>query len=80
MQRTGPERLGPRNGHVYDHFLCSFIAEDFKDDGAIAVGPELTYAVTPSLLLGIGYTYATPVDRAIHVESHAATLRLRWTF
>jgi hypothetical protein len=70
------ERWRPQLNFAYSKLF----AEDVKDDGAIAVGPELTYAVTPSLLLGIGYTYSTPVDRAIHVESHTATLRLRWTF
>jgi hypothetical protein len=63
------------------NFAYSKIVDpDLDDDGFISVGPELTYAVTPSLLLGVSYTYGRPVDRDIRFDSHSATFRIRWTF
>jgi hypothetical protein len=53
---------------------------DFGDDGFIALGPEFLYAVTPSMLIGLAYTYGTPLTSGIDVHSHTVTLEFRWTF
>ena len=71
------DRWRPQLNFVYSKRIDPDIN---KTEGTIEVGPELTYALTPAILLGIGYTYSTPVDRENRLESHTATLSLRWTF
>ena len=56
------------------------IDPDTGDDGFISVGPEILYAVTPSLLVGGAYSYGTPLTKGISVNSHTVTLEVRWTF
>jgi hypothetical protein len=56
------------------------IDPDLGDDGFISVGPEILYAVTPSLLVGAAYSYGTPLTSGIDVDSHTVTLQARWTF
>lgn len=70
------ERWRPQLNFAYS----KVVDPNIHDDGFIEVGPEVLYAVTPSLLVGLGYTYGTPVDRDIHFDSHTAMLRIRWTF
>ena len=56
------------------------IDPDTGDDGFISVGPEFLYAVTPSLLVGVAYSYGTPLTKGISVHSHTGTVEVRWTF
>ena len=70
------ERWRPQLNFAYS----KVVDPNIHDDGFIEVGPEVLYAVTPSLLVGLGYTYGTPIDRDIHFDSHTAMLRIRWTF
>jgi hypothetical protein len=56
------------------------IRPDIDDDGVISVGPEILYAVTPSLLVGGAYSYSTPLDKNLDIDSHTFTLEIRWIF
>ena len=70
------ERWRPQLNFAYS----KVVDPNIHDDGFIEVGPEVLYALTPSVLVGLGYTDGTPVDRDIHFDSHTAMLRIRWTF
>lgn len=71
------EKLRPQLNFVYAKVIGP---SDIKDDGFISVGPEVLYAVTPSFLVGVAYSYGTSLNSGVDINSHTATLEFRWTF
>jgi hypothetical protein len=70
------EKFRPQLNFSYS----KIIDPDLDDDGFVSFGPELLYAVSPSMLIGAGYTYGTPLTSDIDVHSHTVTLQFRWIF
>jgi hypothetical protein len=70
------ERWRPQVNFAYSRVVRPDV--DFED--FVDVGPEVLYAVTPALLLGVGYTYSTPLDRDARFDAHSVTFTVRWTF
>jgi hypothetical protein len=56
------------------------IQPNIDDNGFISVGPEILYAITPSILIGGAYSYGTPLTKDVSIHSHTVTLEFRWTF
>ena len=73
------ERLRPQLNFLYSKIIHPGGAARV-DDGVISVGPEILYALTPNLLVGGAYSYATPLTKGIDVDSHTFTLEIRWIF
>lgn len=70
------ERFRPQLNFTYQTIIDPVV----KDNGFISVGPEILYAVTPSLLIGGAYTYGTSLNTGVDINSHTVTLEVRWTF
>ena len=70
------ERFRPQLNFTY----ARVIHPDVDDRGFISVGPEILYAVTPSLLIGGAYSYGTTLNKDTRIDSHTVTLEVRWTF
>lgn len=70
------EKFRPQLNFTYS----KIIDPDLDDDGFVSFGPELLYAVNPAMLIGVGYTYGTPLTSGIDVDSHTVTLQFRWIF
>lgn len=64
----------------FNFSYSKIVNPDLGDHGFISFGPELLYAVTPTLLLGVSYTYGTPLTPGLNVDSHTFTANVRWTF
>ena len=71
------ERFRPQLNFVYAKVIGPSTIED---DGFISVGPEILYAVTPSVLVGGAYSYGTSLNSGVDVNSHTVTLEFRWIF
>jgi hypothetical protein len=73
------ERFRPQLNFLYSKIIHpGSVAR--QDDGVISVGPEILFAVTPNLLVGGAYNYATPLTKDVDVDSHTVTLEVRWIF
>ena len=73
------EKLRPQLNFVYSKVIGpSTIAS--QDDGFISVGPEILYAITPSILIGGAYSYGTSLNSGVDINSHTVTLEFRWIF
>ncbi|HEU4370663.1 MAG TPA: hypothetical protein VFV05_20770 [Methylomirabilota bacterium] len=70
------EKFRPQLNFVYQ----KVVDPDLDDDGFISVGPEILYAITPSLLVGGAYSYGTSLTSGIDIDSHTVTLQVRWSF
>jgi hypothetical protein len=70
------EKFRPQLNFAYQ----KVIQPNIEDDGVISVGPEILYAITPSILVGGAYSYSTPLTKGIDVNSHTVTLEFRWIF
>jgi hypothetical protein len=73
------ERFRPQLNFQYSKVIDPKIVAA-NDDGFITVGPEILYAVTPSLLIGGAYSYGTSLTKGVDIRSHTATLEVRFTF
>jgi hypothetical protein len=73
------ERLRPQLNFLYSKIIHPGTIAG-NEDGVISVGPEILYAVTPNLLIGGAYSYSTPLTKGIDIDSHTATLEIRWIF
>jgi hypothetical protein len=71
------ERWRPQFNMVYQKTIDPSVS---GDDGFISAGPEVLYAVRPSLLIGGAYTYGRPLVDDVDVNSHTVTLQFRWIF
>ena len=61
-------------------FYAKTVEPPRGDDGSISVTPEILYAISPSVLLGGAYSYATSLGRGIDITSHTGSLEFRWIF
>lgn len=73
------EKFRPQLNFAYQKVIHPKIVAE-NEDGVIAVGPEILYAVTPNLLIGGAYSYSTPLTKDVDVNSHTVTLEVRWIF
>jgi hypothetical protein len=73
------ERFRPQLNFQYSKVVNPEIVAS-NDDGTISVGPEILYAITPSVLVGGAYSYSRPLTKGIDVNSHTVTLEIRWIF
>jgi len=71
------EKFRPQLNFVYAKVIDP---STIKDDGFISVGPEILYAVTPSILIGGAYSYGTSLNSGVDINSHTVTLEFRWIF
>jgi hypothetical protein len=71
------EKLRPQLNFVYSKVIGP---SSVKDDGFISVGPEILYAITPSILIGGSYSYGTSLNSGVDINSHTVTLEFRWIF
>ena len=73
------EKFRPQLNFAYSKVLAPKIISG-NEDGVISVGPEVLYAISPNILVGLAYSYATPLTKDVNVNSHTATLEFRWIF
>jgi len=73
------EKWRPQLNFLYSKIISPGVISR-EEDGVISVGPELLYAVSPNLLVGAAYNYATPLTKDVNVDSHTFTLEIRWIF
>ena len=73
------EKFRPQLNFAYAKVLTPTIISG-NEDGVISVGPEVLYAISPNILVGLAYSYATPLTKGVNVDSHTATLEFRWIF
>lgn len=73
------EKFRPQLNFVYSKVIGpSTISR--QDDGFISVGPEILYAITPSILIGGAYSYGTSLNSGVDINSHTVTLEFRFIF
>jgi hypothetical protein len=73
------EKFRPQLNFAYSKIISPGVIAR-TEDGVISVGPEILYAITPSLLVGGAYSYSTPLTKDVNVNSHTVTLEIRWIF
>jgi hypothetical protein len=73
------EKFRPQLNFVYSKIIGPDILAR-QDDGFISVGPEILYAITPSILVGGAYSYGTSLNSGVDINSHTVTLEFRFIF
>jgi hypothetical protein len=73
------EKFRPQLNFQYSKVIDPGILAS-NDDGFITVGPEILYALTPALLIGGAYSYGTSLTKGVDINSHTATLEVRFIF
>jgi hypothetical protein len=73
------EKFRPQLNFLYSKIIGPSTASS-QDDGFISVGPEILYAITPSILVGGAYSYGTSLNSGVDINSHTVTLEFRFIF